>query len=240
MLRHELFKLTSLRWLRLATVGVLAATALMALVVAQALADPAAPLTDDVGLAHLVLRTSTPAHVCAALVGVACVRGDLRDGVLRLTLIAHPRRGQVLRAKFAAAASVSGVISATGAVTGLVVTSLATETAPPSVWAFGVAAHVAQSLLWVAAGVTAGTLVSHHTAAALAVLAVPLVVEPAMANVMSPPHADRLPFRSAMSLYAMMDSPASVAQSLVGATPMVMAMSLALALAARRFRALDI
>lgn len=260
MLHHELLKLATLRWLRVASIVMIVVSTGFALVVCQALSSVAEALADPLAdplsaiapsplgsnpvlpgeVAHVVLRTSVVASVFGALVGVLSVCSDIRNGVMRLTLVHFPDRRRVLLAKATATAGVAAALAGLAALLALTVVSVVAGPLEPRAWTAGVVAHMVVAALWALAGMAAGVVLRTVAAGMAAVLAVPFIVEPAVVGVLgSSGGADLLPFRAGGQVYAAMgDSSAFTAGlggGVIGALPLVAVVAFGFVVAGHRF-----
>ncbi len=242
---HELVKLLTLRSTYVGAATVVVLSALLATLTARAL-GLAGSVADSTGVVHLVLRTSTPALVMAAVLGAASVRGELRDGVLRLTVLAAPARRGVLLAKGLALGVVTGCVAAVSALAAIGAVQLTGKPVPPGTWVVGALAHVLVALGWSVAGMCAGVLVPHVAGAVAVTLALPFAVEPALAaSLPGSPVTTALPFRSALSAYDVLDHADAVTASgtlpgPLALAPFVVAAAGALLLSARHFARMDL
>jgi ABC-2 type transport system permease protein len=243
MLRHELTKLLTVRSTLVGATTVVVGSALLALLTAQALG------TADEGyraasMAQLVLRTSSPALVMAAVLGVASVRGEVRDGVLRSTVLARRSRGAVLAAKAGAVLVVSAVVAAASALASVAAVVASAGPLPAGTWTAAVVAHSLVAGAWAVTGLCAGVLVPHVAGATAVALGLPLVVEPAVATLAAGSRvAEALPFRSVLSAYELLGSDAAGAPVLADsatALPFVAAAAVAGSVAWRRFARMDL
>jgi hypothetical protein len=203
MLRHELMKVATLRSTWIGSAVALAVSLLLAQVTARALgAMPAGSVGSPTELVQIVLRTSTPSLVAAAVLGVSSIRGEVRDGVLRMSLLRCPDRDELLRAKVATLAVVAGTLGAGCALAGILSVQLGAGlgAVPVSTWLLGVLAHVLLAVGWAWVGLAAGVVIPHFAGAVAGVLAVPFILEPALGAVLGE-GAAALPFRSGSWLY---------------------------------------
>lgn len=242
MLRHELLKLSTTRWIRVTALVVVVISMGMAYLLGRALGpdlaiiDPEAP-----SVLALALRTATAGPILAGIIGAWSLSADIRDGTLRPTLLAEPRRLSVLRAKVAATCVVTGVI---GVVCGLGATAavaMAGSVAPGVAWLAGPLAHGAATMIWGVVGLVVAVFIRPAIGAVFGALAWPLLGEPLVAQVLTARVADLLPFRSVGALYAIVDEATIGAGRVVlGLLPMLCLLGLVFAVAARRFRTVEI
>jgi hypothetical protein len=192
---------------------------------------------------QLVLRTSSPSLVLGLVLGVGSVRAEVRDGVLRASLLRCPRRDRLLLAKAAAIALVSGGWGVVCALAATGVTQVVGGPLPVGAWAVGVLAHGTVATGWGLLGLCAGVLVGHQTAAVAAALALPFVLEPALGGALGADRAALLPFRSVTGAYAWLGDSASVTSvsplpTALTIVPFLLLLAGAAALSRTRFRRL--
>lgn len=220
MITHELMKLLTLRSTRVGALAVLALSAGLAWLTSAAMTSvDEAGAVADAGLVELVLRTSTPALIMAAVLGGLSVPGERRHGMLPLTTLRSSSRGTVLAAKAAALGVFAACLGACCAAAAVLVVVMVDPgpTLDPWAGAAAVVAHAGVSVVWALLGLTVGVLVPHPGAAVATVLAGPLLVEPLLVQTLPHGLAPWLPFRSAASLYAWVDGSPDPAWASLGA-----------------------
>lgn len=186
-LHYEWARLRSLRQTWWLTGGSMAVTALVAWgycgIVAGLLSDGIRVEPAEAVL--LVLGKASMAPIAAGIIGVLAAAGDYRHGTMRTTLLVTPRRTAALGAKATVAAGFGVALAGSNLAVGWIVGSLSLGDRPGLLLPLLTAAHfhVAQILLvagWAVIGVALGTLLRSQVLALLLLLALPMVVEPAV------------------------------------------------------------
>lgn len=241
MLRHELLKLTTTRWVRVSVPTVVLISMGMAYVLGAALGDLAASDPQAPSVISLALRTGTAAPILAGVLGAWSLSSDIRDGVVRATLLARPSRLPVLSAKVAATCLVAGAVGVACALGATAAVTLSGHDVPVSVWVAGPLVHGLATMAWGVVGLVAAVFVRPVVGAVVAALGWPLLGEPLVAQTLSAGTADLLPFRSVGSLYAVVDEvSAGATRALPGVLPMLGVLGVLLAVAAWRFRTVEV
>lgn len=244
MLVHELMKVWTLRSTRVGAALVLVVTALLAFATARALQDDPTGPAGAVEILQLVLRTSSPSLVLGLIIGVGLVRAEVRDGVLRASLLRCPRRDRLLLAKAGATALVSGGWGVVCALAATAMTHLVGGALPAGAWVVGILAHGTVATGWGLLGLCAGVLVRHQAGAVAGALALPFVLEPALGGALGADRAALLPFRSVSGAYGWLGDSASVTSvsplpTALALVPFLLLLAAAAALSRARFRALE-
>lgn len=242
MLHHELRKLLTLRstWIS-ATVACIASAAVAALL-GWAFTSPELGYSgDSLGLLQTVARTTGPSLYFAAVLGVTAVRADIRDGVARLTLVREPRRDRVWAAKAGATALLAGAICLLSSLAEVALVCALFDAVPVAGGLRAVAVHTLVGMSWALVGIALGTIIDSVLPAVLAVLALPLVIEPLVTALVGGPVA-WLPFASGHTAYALIGGDVGPGASAGGANPaafLLFVVGLAV-LALRRFRTAEV
>lgn len=243
-MRHELLKLWTLRWTRLGSLIAVAVTAGFSWLSVTALGalpdEPGAAQLDGAQLIDLALRTSTPQLIFAAVLGSLSVSAEVRQGMLAMTLLRGQGRDHVLAAKCGALVSWAGGLGLLGGSVVIAVVA-ATQEGPTISLARAILVVVCHALVttfWALGGLVWGTLVSHPGGAVAGALAVPLLLEPLLVQVLADNPGRLLPYRAAASLYEATEGLA--VSSFAWSTPALLVIALGLWVARFRLERLDV
>lgn len=222
MFRHEMSKLLTLRATWVWAMIVLALTAGVAALMSWAFTNPELAYTgDSLGLLQTIARSTAPSLYFGAILGVVGVRGDIRHGMTRLTLIREPRRHRVFAAKAAAILAVAMTACLMSAAVEVAVVAMIAGGLSPAGAIRALVVHTAVGALWTVVGVAAGTLLDGILPATLAVLAGPMVLEPVAGALMGPNRlAGWLPFRSGHTAYALIGGDLGSGEAAGSANPL--------------------